>query len=518
MNPTARLALLCAAILFSPFLTNAQEKETKPAEKPAEPGSAAPAPKEESSVTDHTIKIAGQTIAYKATVGSLLLKNEKDEPTALVFYTSYVRSDVKDPSQRPISFVYNGGPGSASIWLHMGSFGPKRVATINAGMTPPAPYKLDDNPDCLLDKSDLVFIDPVGTGFSRAVGKAQDKDFWGVDQDARSLAQFVQSYISRNNRWNSPKFLIGESYGTFRNAVLSNVLQSRYNLYLNGLVMISSVWDLGTISFYPGEDLSYILYFPSYAATAWYHKVLSDHPDNLDIFLDQATKFAKGEYADALLKGSNLSEAEKSAVANKYAHFTGLSEDYVLKSDLRVKLFQFMQELQRSRGLTTGRLDARFSGPTYNLISDSADYDPQETAISGAFVAAFNQYVREELKYNPDREYHVFAPFGENRWDWKHAAGEGAFFPGSPNVMLDLANAIMTNTKLQVEMEDGIYDLATPFTESAYATEHLGLPANLQKNIHHKTYEAGHMMYLRDEDLAKLKSNIATFLDSASKP
>jgi len=514
-----RLTLLCTGaflLALSPAISFAQEKESKPAEKATE---APPAPaKEESSVTDHSIKMAGQTIPYKATVGSLLLKNEKDEPEALIFYTSYIRSDVKDVSRRAIAFLYNGGPGSSSIWLHMGSFSPKRVATINAGVTPPAPYKLEDNPNCLLDKADLVFIDPVGTGFSRAVGKAQDKDFWGIDQDARSLAQFVQVFVSRNNRWNSPKFLIGESYGTFRNAVLSNVLQTRYNLYLNGLVMISSVWDLGTLSFFPGEDLAYILYLPSYAATAWYHKVIADRPESLGAFLDEATKFAKGEYADALLKGSTLSEADKLAVAKKYARFTGLSEDYVLKSDLRVKLFQFMQELQRSRGLTTGRLDARFSGPTYNLISDSADYDPQETAISGAFVAAFNQYVREELKYNPDREYHVSAHFGENHWDWKHAAGDGAFFPGSPNVMLDLANAMITNTHLQVEMEDGIYDLATPFTESAFATEHLGLPANLQKNIHHKTYEAGHMMYLRDEDLAKLKANVGAFLDSASKP
>src|ERR1700757_3243084 len=250
MTLLTRLSLLCAAAFlfaFAPANSLAQEKESKPTEKPAE-HPAAP-PKEESSVTDHSIKIAGQSIPYKATVGSLLLKNEKDEPEALLYFTSYVRSDIKELSQRPISFVYNGGPGSASLWLHMGSFGPKRVATVNAGVTPPAPYKLEDNPNCLLDKTDLVFIDPIGTGFSHSVGKAQDKDFWGVDQDGRSLATFVQSYISRNNRWNSPKFLIGESYGTFRNAVLSNVLMERYNIYVNGMVMISSVWDLGTISF-----------------------------------------------------------------------------------------------------------------------------------------------------------------------------------------------------------------------------------------------------------------------------
>src|SRR5882757_5679344 len=310
MSLATRLTLLCAAAsLFAVAPANSfgQEKEAKPAEKSAEP--AAAPPKEESSVTDHSIKIAGQSVPYKATVGSLLLKNEKDEPEALLFFTSYMRS-----------------------------FGPKRVATVNAGVTPPAPYKLEDNPHCLLDKTDLVFIDPIGTGFSHAVGKSQDKDFWGVDQDARSLANFVQSYISRNNRWNSPKFLIGESYGTFRNAVLSNVLMNRYNLYLNGLVMISSVWDLGTISFYPGYDLSYILYLPSYAATAWYHKVITDRPDNLNAFLDEVRKFGYGEYADALLKGSTLGDAEKCAVGKKLARFTGLSEDYLVKSNLRVKL------------------------------------------------------------------------------------------------------------------------------------------------------------------------------------
>ncbi|MGB2666910.1 MAG: hypothetical protein WAK48_23100 [Candidatus Acidiferrum sp.] len=516
--------VFCAAVLFFPLNVCAvfaqdQEKdakEVKPAEK-EKPAEGTPPPKEESSVTDHSIKVAGQTIPYRATFGSILLKNEKDEPEALFYYTAYTRSDVKDFSQRPLSFLYNGGPGSSSLWLHMGSFGPKRVITANAGITPPAPYKIEDNPNCLLDKSDLVFIDPVGTGFSRAVGKAQDKDFWGVDQDAKSLAQFVQSYVSRNGRWNSPKFLIGESYGTFRNAALANLLQSQNGIYLNGLVMVSSVWDLSTISFYPGQDLAYILYLPSYAATAWYHKVLKDRPDNLEAFLNEACSFAKGEYADALLKGETLSDADKAAIAKKLAHFTGLNEEYLIKSSLRVRLDRFMQELQLSRGLTTGRLDARFSGPTYDLIDSSASYDPQSAAITGAFVAAFNMYLRDDLKFTQDRPYHVFAGFKNNHWDWKHEGGYG-YFPGAPSVMLDLASAIITNPKLQVQMEDGYYDLATPFFEAQYATDHLGLPADLQKNIQHKFYEAGHMMYLREEDQTKLKTNVAAFLDSNSKP
>jgi carboxypeptidase C (cathepsin A) len=302
MSRNFRTRALHAYVLFSLLTAStslAQEKEAKPVEKSSEAAPSAP-PKEESSVTEHSIKIGGQTVPYKATAGTILLKNEKDEPEALLYYTAYTRTDVKDVSQRPLAFLYNGGPGSSSIWMHMGSFGPRRVVTVNADVTPPAPYKLEDNPECLLDHADLVFIDPVGTGFSKAAGKAQDKDFWGIDQDARSLAQFVQSYVTRNNRWNSPKFLIGESYGTFRNAALANLLQSHNGIYLNGLVMVSSVWDLGTLSFYPGVDLAYILYLPSYAATAWYHKVLKDRPDNLDSFLDEARNFAKTEYADAL--------------------------------------------------------------------------------------------------------------------------------------------------------------------------------------------------------------------------
>jgi carboxypeptidase C (cathepsin A) len=507
--------LLMFALCVNTFATRAQEKDPKAGEKPAE--AAAPPPKEESSVTDHTIKIGGQTIPYKATAATVLIKNDKDEPTALIYSTAYTRSDVKDMSQRPVTFLYNGGPGSSSVWLHMGSVGPRRVMTINADVTPPAPYKLMDNPDCLLDKSDLVFIDPVGTGFSHAAGKAQDKDFWGVEPDVKSLAQFITTYISRNNRWNSPKFLMGESYGTFRNAALANYLQGHDNMYLNGIVMVSSVLDLGTISFYPGQDLAYILYLPSYAATAWFHKTLKDRPDSLNAFLNEARKFARGEYADALMQGDALTAAEKSDIARKVSRFTGLSEDYLVKANLRVRLFQFMQELQRNRGLTTGRLDARFAGPTYNLIGEAADYDPQETAISGAFIGAFNTYIREELKFGLDKKYKPAADFDGNRWDWKHEGSDFGFFPGSPSVVLDLLQAMISNPRLKVEFEDGIYDLATPFLEAEYTLDHMGLPENIRKNAWHQYYEAGHMMYLHDEDLAKLKKNVASFIDGASK-
>ena len=513
---TLASVLLCTLALAP--TTFAQENEEKPADKKAEKAPEAAPPKEESSVTEHTIRIGGQTIPYKATAQTILLKNEKGEPEALIYSTSYTRTDVKDLSTRPLAFLYNGGPGSSSIWLHMGAFGPRRVVTVNAGVTPPAPYKIEDNANCLLDKADLVFIDPVGTGFSHAVGKAKDKDFWGIDQDVKSLAQFITTYVTRNNRWNSPKFLIGESYGTFRSAALGNYLQDHDNMYLNGIVLMSSVLDLGTISFYPGVDAAYIYYLPSYAATAWYHKMLKNRPDNLDAFVEEARKFAMGEYANALLKGDNLTQAEKTAIADKLSGFTGLSTDYLMKANLRVKLGQFMEELQRGKGLTTGRLDARFSGPSYDPLAEYAEYDPQETAISGAFVAEFNTYIRDDLKFGQDKTYQVSAEGAGRGWDWKREGRRGGFFPGAPNVEEDLVEAMISNVHLKVQIENGYYDLATPFLATEHTVDHLGLPDNLRKNIDLKYYDAGHMMYVRDEDLAKLKGNIANFIDSATRP
>jgi carboxypeptidase C (cathepsin A) len=494
--------------------SNQSKSESKSAEqKPAE---SAP-PKEESSVTDHVIRLGGQTIPYKATASTTLLKNDKDEPTALIFSVAYTRSDVKDLSQRPIAFLYNGGPGSASLWLHMGAFGPRRVVTSNAESTPPPPYKVVDNQNSLLDKADLVFIDPVGTGYSRAVGKAQDKDFWGIDSDVRSIAQFINTYVTRNNRWNSPKFLIGESYGTFRSAALVDYLQSNDGMYFNGVVLISTVLDMGTISFNPGNDIPYILYLPSYASTAWYHKTLAERAVDLNAFLMQARQFASTEYAAALMKGSKLSDAERADVLKKLEYFTGLSEDYLTKADLRVKLPQFTAELQRSRGLTTGRLDARFSGPQSDALTEYSEYDPLETATIGPFTAAFNSYLRDELKFSQDRKYVVLSQQANREWDWKHRSGESYGFPGSPNVEADLLDALVSNPHLQVQVENGLFDLATPFFATEYTMDHLDLPQNLRANIHLEYYDAGHMMYLREDSLTKLKGNIGTLIDSASK-
>ncbi len=508
--PIRLVAVTAILVALQPVSLAAQGQESKPAQ--AKEASATPSPKEESSATDHVISIGGQKIPYKATAATILLKDDKGDATASIFYIAYTRSDVKDAGLRPLSFLYNGGPGSSSIWLHMGAFGPRRVLTSDANSTPPAPYRLEDNEYSLLDVSDLVFIDPVGTGFSHAEGKAKDKDFWGVDQDSKSLAQFISAYVSRNNRWNSPKFLIGESYGTFRSAAVANRLQSEDGMDLNGIVLVSTVLDLGTISFNPGEDMPYIYYLPSYAATAWYHKVLKDRPADLNAFLAEARRFASTEYAGALMKGSKITAAEKADIVKKLSRFTGLSEDYLAKADLRVKLPQFMQELQRSKGLTTGRLDARFSGATYDLLSEYAEYDPQSTAVSGAFTAAFNGYVRQELKFGQDKTYAVESNEAGRTWDWKHATDRNFGFPGSPNVEGDLIAAMISNPNLQVQVENGIYDLATPFFATEYTMDHLGLPANLRNHIHMEYYDAGHMMYLRREDLAKLKSRVAAFI------
>lgn len=491
--------------------------QAPPAGAGAPPAGDANSTKEESSVTDHTIRVSGQTINYKATAGTIQLKNDAGDPTALIYYTAYVKSDVKEMSQRPVSFIYNGGPGSSSIWLHMGAFGPRHVVTADGDYTPPAPYQMTDNAYTLLDRTDMVFVDPVGTGYSHAVGKAVNRDFWGVDQDMRSLGQFIHTYITRNDRWNSPKFLIGESYGTFRSAALGNYLQNHYNMSINGIVLLSSVLDLSTISFLPGQDLSYVLYLPSYAATAWYHKAMKDRPADLNAFLADARKFAAGEYADALMKGAQLKGAEKADIARKLSHFTGLSEDYLLKADLRVVLPQFTAELQRTRGLVTGRLDSRFSGPAPDPLSEFGQSDPQSDAVSPAFVATFNSYVRNDLKYVQDRLYDPLNIQANQAWDWKHQGFGGFGFPGAPNVEPDLVQAMLTNPHLHVEIESGLYDLATPFFGSEYTIDHLGLPDKLQGNIHLKLYDAGHMMYLHDADLAKLKNNIAALIDGATK-
>jgi len=498
----------------------APERDARAPEAKAPEKCDAATTKEESSVTDHTIRIGGQTISYKAAASTTLLKNDKGDPTGLLYSVAYTRGDVKDLTQRPVSFLYNGGPGSATMWLHMGAFGPRRAFTVDGTFTPPAPYKLVDNGESLLDKTDLVFIDAMGTGYSHAVCKAQEKDFYGIDEDVEAFGQFIVTYLSRNDRWNSPKFLIGESYGTFRSAALGNYLQNHDTVHLNGIVLISSVLDLSSLTFSPGDDRPYIFYLPSYAAVAWYHKVLKDRPADLVGFIDEARKYAQGEYAAALFKGAELSAAEKAAVAKKVSRFTGLSEDYLMKADLRVTLSQFRVELQRNAGLTTGRIDARFTGYTYDLLQENAQGDPEGPAVGGAFTALINAYNHDELRFGKDKVYHNTAGvFGS--WNWTRRPGGGGprrGFPGAPNVEEDLAQAMITNPKLLVQVENGYYDFATPFFATEFTMEHLGLPEALQKNIKEDYYNAGHMMYLHDEDRVNLHNQIASFIDRATHP
>ncbi|HEV8383655.1 MAG TPA: hypothetical protein VGQ11_02205, partial [Candidatus Acidoferrales bacterium] len=342
------------------------------------------------------------------------------------------------------------------------------------------------------------------------------REFWGIDEDVAAFGQFINTYISRNGRWNSPKFLIGESYGTFRSAALGNYLQNRYSMHLNGICLISSVLDLATLTFAAGDDRPYIFYLPSYAAVAWYHKVLKDRPTDMPRIVEEARQYAAGEYAAALYKGEKLSAAEKAAVAKKLSYFTGLSEEYLTRANLRVTLGQFNVELMRSRGLTSGRIDARFTGYTRNLLAETAQGDPEGPAVGGAFTALINYYNHEELKFGKDKVYINSASVGGN-WNWRRGGGGGGFFPSAPNTQSDLTQAMITNPRLLVQVENGYYDMATPFMATEFTFTHLGLPAELQKNIKLNYYNAGHMMYLQDADRVTLHNHVADFIDRATK-
>jgi carboxypeptidase C (cathepsin A) len=485
------------------------------------PAASAVPPKPEQSVTHGSVTVGGETIRYTATAGTIILKNDANKPTGSMFYVAYTKDGVSNPGTRPVTFLYNGGPGSSTMWLHMGSIGPVRVETADAAYTAPAPYKVVSNQYSLLDKTDLVFIDAMGTGFSKIIGKddggvGTDKDFFGVDEDAKAFAQFIYDYVSHNDRWNSPKFLMGESYGTTRSAALVDYLEEHDNMDFNGVILVSSILDFGTASFNAGNDEPYILYLPTYAATACYHKVVQC-PANLPTYLQQVREFATGAYADALIKGDKLPTQERNAVLSKLAQYTGLSQDYLTKARLRVNLPQFMAELQRSRNLVTGRLDSRFSGDTGDQLAEWAFNDPQSAAISGAFVAAFNQYVRDTLKFGQDLTYKPMNGKANQNWNWKHQHGYFDFgWPGYTNVAVDLADAMRYNPHLKVQFENGYYDLATPFFATEYTVDHMGLPEDLRGNISLKYYDAGHMMYVHVPALKQLHANLVQFYDQTT--
>ncbi len=476
--------------------------------------------------TRGTVTVAGHRIGYNAVAGTLILRNKKDQPTASMFYVAYMKRGVKNPGSRPVTFLYNGGPGSSSVWLHMGAFGPKRVVTGDHSHTAPAPYKLIDNHYSLLDATDLVFIDAPSTGFSRNIGKQEGGAgkpslYWGVDADGHAFAQFITRFLTQYNRWNSPKYLFGESYGTMRSAVLARYLEMEDNVDLNGVILLSQTlnYDISNADDpqdNPGMELSYELALPTYAATAWYHHKLAQQPQDLQAFLKRVEHFAMHGYADALNAGTTLSAPDKQRVAAQLHQYTGLPTAYWIKADLRVNGGEFEKNLLSSADESTGRLDTRFAGPSMVPLSQEAEYDPQAAAISSAYVAAFNGYVRNTLDYKPGyMQYRPEIKLWGSKWDWQHQPpGARTPLPMAPNVMPDLAAAMKYNPDLKVQLEAGYFDLATPFYAAVYAMQHLPISASLAGNISYRYYKSGHMVYVHVPSLKKLHNNVAAFIRS----
>lgn len=471
--------------------------------------------KPQQSVTTGTATVEGKSIGYKAIAGTLVLKNEKEMPTISMSYTAYFKNDVKDVSKRPITFIYNGGPGSSTIWLHMGAWGPQRVFLKDTARTK-APYKTVNNDYSLLDASDLVFIDAPGTGFGKIItedmgGAGKGEDFFGTDQDGRAFTNFISEFISKYNRWNSPKYLFGESYGTYRSAVVSRMLQQE-NIGLNGVILLSQLlsWDNMTelASENPGNDKPFQLILPSFAATAWYHDKLPNKPGKLEPFLKEVEDFALTDYALALNQGSEISDKTFNETAEKLHEYTGLPVDYIKKANLRVNGPQFEKTLLGDTNEITGRLDSRFRGESAEPLAENPAYDPMDSYIDAAFTSAYNNYSRTELNFGKDMDFKVFG----NVHPWKMFRENG--YVGFPNALNDLAQAMVYNPEMKVMLNMGYFDLGTPYFEGIYEMKHLPMPKSLQKNIEYKTYESGHMVYLHPESLKLLHDNVAEFINS----
>ena len=486
----------------------------------------------ESQLSSASVTVAGKALPYQAIAGTLVVhardwddvpqdpgeKEAHPNPTAQasMFYVAYFKKD--GGASRPITFLYNGGPGSASFWLHMGAFGPRRVVTTVGQHTAAAPYTLINNDESLLDVTDLVFIDAPGTGFSRIAGKDKEKAFLGVDQDAYAFTEFISQFLSRYGRWNSPKYLFGESYGTPRSAIVVNQLESERSIDVNGVILLSQIlsFDLSSDRAFrnPGVDLPYQTTLPTYAATAWYHhKLPANHPD-LAALLSEVEHFAMGDYARALAAGSELGATERQAVAEQLHQYTGLPVDTLLKADLRIDGGEFRQSLQAADQLTTGRIDTRFSGPDLDPLNQRAEYDPLGAAVGSAYLSAFNEYARKELHYGDGQNFKPSIPTLA-AWDWRHQ------IPGQPqagpayqgtNVMPDLAHAMTLNPNLKVQLNAGYFDLATPFFQGVYEMHHLPVSERLRNNIEYHFYESGHMVYESEDSLRQLHDNVADFI------
>ena len=529
-----QMVSLFAALSLSAAALAAPPKATPKKNPPAESGAAPASVFTQRAVrSTGTVTVEGHKIAYQAVAGTIVVhpkgwddaakpQGPKDAigtadgpPVASMFYVAYFKQGA-DPRTRPVTFLYNGGPGSSTIWLHMGAFGPIRVVTSNDSHTPPAPYGAVDNTYSLLDASDLVFIDAPGTGFSRIEGKGKEKAFYGVDQDVYAFASFITQFLSQYERWNSPKYLFGESYGTPRSANLINQLETDRNIDFNGVILLSQIlnFDLNSDGpeSNPGVDVPYEIMLPTFAATAWYHHKLPSQPDDLDSFLKEVEQFALGDYARALDQGANLPDDQLNAIAAKLHDYTGLPVAYIKKANLRINGPQFEHELQNDADLTTGRLDSRFSGPVMDPLGEEAEYDPQAAAISSAYVSVFNDYVRRTLHYTTDQSYNpeidVF-----KWWEFKHQPPNAPFpLPVSVNVMPDLASAMKYDPKLKICLNGGYFDLATPFFQGIYEMHHLAIPPSLQSNIEYHYYESGHMVYANENSLKQIHDNVAAFI------
>ncbi|MFO1467796.1 MAG: hypothetical protein U1F35_15360 [Steroidobacteraceae bacterium] len=534
------LASICAGACLG-FLSLTATGATP--SSPAAPPAAVPGPqdigaalKDDQQVTRGTLQQGGKSLSYQAEAGVMVVhvKDPMDEeppvahddkpapplnpPHASMSYVAYFRTDGargEADARRPITFLFNGGPGSSTVWLHMGAFGPRRVITAEDSHTPAAPYRLIENEYSLLDASDLVFIDAPGTGFGHLRGTDKEKAFFGVDQDAHAFGQFIVEFLSRHGRWNSPKFLFGESYGSTRAAALSRILAEEHSVDLNGILLIGQIlnYDNNADSpqSNPGVETPYALVLPSYAAAAWYHHRLPNRPEQLEPLLREVESFALNEYLPALTAGSELDAERSSRIAARLHDYTGLPVDYLERARLRVNVGMFAQHLAEGQS-TVGRLDARFAGPSEDALLKEADYDPQSSALSSAYVSSFNDYVRNTLKFGAGKTYKASADV-EQTWDFQHRQpAEKSRGPGVVNVMPDLADAMTHNPQLKVQLNNGYFDLATPYFAALYEQRHLPLPVSLRANLESHFYPSGHMIYAREADLAALHANAAAFI------
>ena len=477
-------------------------------------------PEDKLSVTHHSVTINGEEIRYTATTGTLILKEEVDKegekPKAAVFFIAYTRDDVEDPSTRPITFSFNGGPGSSSVWLHLGVLGPRCVKPDENGELPQPPYELTDNECSILDKTDLVFIDPVSTGFSRAVPGEEAKQFHGFKRDIESVGDFILLYLGRYKRWGSPKFLIGESYGTTRAGGLAGYLQERHGTYLNGIMLVSVVLNFQTIRFAPGNDLPYILFLPTYAATALYHDKVDaeyrsighDRPVAVEVerLMEEVKAFALQDYAVALMQGNAIAPGQRAHIVQQLAKYTGLTPEYIDQTDLRINIARFCKELLRDEERTVGRFDSRYKGIDRDSAGENYEYDPSSAVVQGAYTATLNDYVRGELEFESDLPYEILSR-RVHPWDYSGHQNEYV------NVADTLRKAMTVNPALKVFVANGYYDLATPFLASEYTFSHLGLDKSLQDNITMAYYLAGHMMYIDQGELRKMKNDLDAYLD-----